>query len=187
MQSSWWVWMEMMRGADGTQWTHSMRLDISSGVTHKQSSDKSGLSGQRARRQNSLFLTCSAMGGSLRIQGLESEGRGVSSVPGSWRGGSKGGIWRRCPVTPYLGRQRPHPAGCRPRWCGSPWWRRLHPAAPRRCWRWRCCCSCSCSSLCGTAAPTPFSDAPVPWMIRREGRRGVVEIYTHCVCEDARL
>lgn len=33
-------------GADGTQWTHSMRLDISSGVTHKQSSDKSGLCGQ---------------------------------------------------------------------------------------------------------------------------------------------
>lgn len=82
--------------------------------------------------------------------------------------------WGRCLVaqTPYLGRQRPHPAGCRPLWCGSPWWRLLHPAAPRRCWRWRCCCSCSCSSLCGTAALTPFSKTPVPWMIRRGGGWG---------------
>ena len=36
-------------------WTHLMRLDISSGVTHKQSSEKTGLSGHRARRTNSVF------------------------------------------------------------------------------------------------------------------------------------
>ena len=56
MQSSWWVWMEMMRGQMAhSGWTHLMCLDISSGVTHKQSSEKTGLSGHRARRTNSVF------------------------------------------------------------------------------------------------------------------------------------
>lgn len=71
---------------------------------------------------------------------------------------------------PYLGRQRPHPAGCHLRWCESPWQHRLHQAAPRHCWHWRCCCNCSWSILCDTAAPTPFSNAPVPWMIKK-GRK----------------
>lgn len=103
--------------------------------------------------------------------------KGSSRCPGSdqWK------RWKIISRTPYLGRQRPHPAGCRPRWCGSPWWRRLHPAAPRRCWRWRCCCSCSCSNLCGTAAPTPFSNAPGPWVIRR----GVVELYILCLIKES--
>lgn len=88
-----------------------------------------------------------------------------------------GGAWG---YLPYLGRQRPHRAGCHPRWYGSPWWCRLHLAAPRHCWRWRCCCSCSCSSLCGRAAPTPFSNTPLPWMIQEGERRGVVKIQTGC-------
>lgn len=96
---------------------------------------------------------------------------GIHQSLGHDDGGSSRGpnTWGRYLVsqTPYLGRQRLHPAGYRPLWCGSPWWRLLHPAAPRRCWHWRCCCSCSCSSLCGTAALTPFSNTPVPWMRRR--------------------
>lgn len=82
--------------------------------------------------------------------------------------------------TPYLGRQHPHPADCHPLWCESPWWHQLHPAAPRHCWHWWCCCSCFCSILCGRAAPTPFSKAPLPWTIRREGGREEELRHTDC-------
>lgn len=109
---------------------------------------------------------------------LRTQGKVVKPRGSWWRG------WGQVSRSSYLGRQRPHPAGCRPQWCGSPWWRRLHPAAPRRCWRWRCCCSCSCSSLCGTAAPTPFSNAPVPWVVQEGGGRWWR--YTHRVVKRLR-
>lgn len=83
---------------------------------------------------------------------------------------------------PYLGMQRPHLAGYRPQLCESPWWRQLHQAAPRRYWRWRCCCNCSCSILCGTAAPTPFSNAPFHWMIRK--KKGKWRGYTNHVWKE---
>ena len=77
-----------------------------------------------------------AKGGSARFSRKEPiwrvRARGSSSLGHVRGGGLKRGRfffwdqsnrWVRClevSPTPYLGRRRLHPAGCRPRWCGSP-------------------------------------------------------------------